>query len=66
MKRTESDNPAFTFRTWLIRLGLNGEEFKSTRNHLLSNLAGDRAWRYDKDSYEANQKKKNKSNQRGR
>ena len=60
MRRTESDNPAFTFRTWLLRLGLNGEEFKSVREHLLSNLNGDRAWRYDKDSYEVNKKKKEK------
>lgn len=60
MKRTESDNPAFTFRTWLLRLGLNGEEFKSTREHLLANLEGDRAWRYDKDSYAVNKNKKQK------
>ena len=26
--------------------------------HLLANLDGDRAWRYDKDCYEANKKKK--------
>lgn len=64
MKRTESDNPAFTFRTWLLRLGLNGEEFKSTREHLLANLEGDRAWRYDKDTYEVNKNKK--KNREGR
>ncbi len=64
MKRTESDNPAFTFRTWLLRLGLIGEEFKSTRDHLLANLEGDKAWRYDKDSYEVNRKKK--KNKEGR
>ena len=58
MRRTESDNPAFTFRTWLLRLGLNGDEFKAVREHLLSNLDGDRAWRYDKDSYEVNKNKK--------
>lgn len=58
MRRTQSDNELFTFRVWLVRLGLNGEEFKNTRNHLLANLDGDRAWRYDKDSYEVNQKKK--------
>jgi len=42
----------------LVRLGLNGEEFKHTRDHLLANLDGDRAWRFDKDSYTVNQKKK--------
>lgn len=51
MRKTRSDNELFTFRVWLVRLGLNGDEFKHTRDHLLANLEGDRAWRYDKDSY---------------
>ena len=58
MKKTQSTNELFTFRVWLVRLGLNGPEFKNTRDHLLANLDGDRAWRYDKDSYEVNKKKK--------
>ena len=65
MRKTQSDNELFTFRTWLVCLGLNGREFKNTRNHLLANLEGDRAWRYDKDSYPANQKKK-RSNEKER
>ena len=58
MRKTQSDNELFTFRVWLVRLGLNGTEFKNTRDHLLANLDGDRAWRYDKDCYESNRKKK--------
>ena len=58
MQKTHSDNELFTFRVWLVRLGLNGSEFKDTRDHLLGNLDGDRAWRYDKDSYDVNKKKK--------
>ena len=58
MRKTKSENELFTFRVWLVRLGLNGEEFKHTRDHLLAYLEGDRAWRHDKDSYPANQKKK--------
>ena len=58
MRKTHSDNELFTFRVWLVRLGLNGQEFKNTRDHLLANLDGDRAWRYDRDSYEVNKKKK--------
>ena len=58
MRKTHSDNELFTFRVWLVRLGLNGDEFKHTRDHLLAHLEGDRAWRKDKDSYELNQKKK--------
>ena len=57
MRKTHSNNELFTFRVWLVRMGLNGEEFKTTRDHLLANLDGDRAWRYDKDSYEVNKNK---------
>ena len=59
MRKTHSDNELFTFRVWLVRLGLNGPEFKETRDKLLQNLSGDRAWRHDKDSYEVNKKRKN-------
>ena len=39
MRKTEiSENPAFTFRTFLLRLGLIGPEYKNVREHLLSNL----------------------------
>ena len=58
MRKTHSENELFTCRVWLVRLGLNGEEFKHTRDHLLAHLEGDRAWRHDKDSYPVNQKKK--------
>ena len=47
MRKTHSDNELFTFRVWLVRLGLNGNEFRETRNLLLANLDGDRAWRFD-------------------
>lgn len=59
MKKTEiTENPCFTFRTFLLRLGLIGKEYKNVREHLLCNLEGSKAWRYDKDSYECNKKKK--------
>lgn len=52
MRKTEiSENPAFTFRTFLLRLGLIGPEYKNVREHLMANLPGDRAWRYDRSSY---------------
>ncbi len=35
---TQSENPRYTFRCWLIRIGLNGQEFKKCRKHLLSHL----------------------------
>ena len=42
---TETTNPKYTFRTWLLRLGLIGDEFKTARLHLLANLDGNTAWR---------------------
>jgi len=43
--RTSTSNEKYTFRTWLLRLGLIGEEFKTARLHLLKNLEGNIAWR---------------------
>ena len=60
MRKTEiSENPAFTFRTFLLRLGLIGPEYKNVREHLLSNLPGDRAWRYDKSQSPSLQNRRN-------
>lgn len=43
--KTQSPNEKYTFRTWLLRLGLIGNEFKTARLHLLKNLDGNIAWR---------------------
>lgn len=43
--KTYSDNEKYTFRTWLLRLGLIGDEFKTARTHLLKNLEGNIAWK---------------------
>lgn len=43
--KTQSSNEKYTFRTWLLRLGLIGDEFKTARLHLLKNLDGNIAWR---------------------
>ena len=42
---TITDNEKYTFRCWMLRLELNGEEFKTCRHHFLKNLEGDAAWR---------------------
>lgn len=34
-----------TFRTWLLRLGMIGNEFKTARRFLLENLEGGIAWK---------------------
>lgn len=44
-KRAQDENPKYSFRTWLIRLGMNGPEYKTTRKVLLKNLSGSAAYR---------------------
>lgn len=43
-RKTVTGNDKYTFRTWLLRLGLIGDEFKTARLHLLANLEGNIAW----------------------
>jgi hypothetical protein len=44
-RRPETDNPAYTFRCWLLRLEMNGPEFKTAREHLMKHMPGNAAWR---------------------
>lgn len=44
-RKTVSDNEKYTFRCWLLRLGLNGDEFKTCRLHMTKHLEGNSAWR---------------------
>ena len=44
-RKTQTSNEKYTFRTWLLRLGMIGDEFKTARLHLLKNLEGNIAWR---------------------
>ena len=44
----QEENPKYALRTWMIRLGLNGNAFKKTRKTLLSRLAGSSAFRSPK------------------
>ena len=44
-RKTQTTNEKYTFRTWLLRLELNGDEFATARKHLLENLSGCIAWR---------------------
>ncbi len=43
--KTRSTNEKYTFRTWLLRLGMKGDEFKTARKFLLENLDGCIAWK---------------------
>lgn len=44
-KPAQEDNPKYALRTWLLRLGMNGDAFKTTRKVLLANLSGSAAFR---------------------
>ena len=44
-KQAQDDNPKYALRTWLIRIGMNGPEYKETRKTLLKNLEGSGAFR---------------------
>ena len=44
-RKTTSTNEKYTFRTWLLRLGMIGDEFKTARKFLLENLEGSIAWK---------------------
>ena len=43
--KTQPENEKYTFRTWLLRMGMIGEEFDTARKFLLENLDGDIAFR---------------------
>lgn len=44
-KKTETDNDKFTFRVFLIRIGMVGDEYKAARKILLERLEGNAAFR---------------------
>ena len=43
--KTQTENPKFAMRVYLIRLGMVGDEYKQTRKILLRNLEGSAAFR---------------------
>jgi hypothetical protein len=49
-KPSADDNIKFTMRTWLIRLGFVGCEYKAARKAILKNLEGNGAFRKPKDA----------------
>lgn len=44
-KPQQNENPKYAMRTWLLRIGFIGEEFKTAREILTKRLAGDTAFR---------------------
>jgi len=48
-KEVNDSNEKYAFRTWLLRLGLNGADFKEDRKRLMANLSGNSAFRNDEE-----------------
>jgi len=44
-KKAQDDNPKYALRTWLIRIGMKGPEYKESRKTLLKHLEGSGAFR---------------------
>ena len=44
-KPQQNENPKYAMRTWLLRLGFIGDEFKTARELLTKHLDGDAAFR---------------------
>ena len=44
-KEQQKENPKYAMRTWMLRLGFIGDEFKTAREILTKRLAGDTAFR---------------------
>lgn len=59
-KDVDDSNEKYSLRVWLIRLGLNGAEFKADRKRLMAPLSGHTAFRNDaeRERWEAKQKAK--------
>ena len=45
-KPQQTENEAYAFRCWMLRLGFIGEEFKTARDFFLANMDGNCAWRH--------------------
>ena len=49
-KEVNDSNEKYALRTWLLRLGMNGPDFKETRKILMENLTGHAAFRTDEEA----------------
>lgn len=59
-KEVSTDNEKYAFRIWLLRLGMNGDDYKSTRKVLMENLGGHAAFRTPEEAEKAKAKNKAK------
>ena len=55
-KAVSADNEKYAMRIWLLRLGMNGPEYKDERRILMKNLSGHCAFRTEEDKERWQQK----------
>jgi len=63
-KKVDESNEKYALRIWLIRLGMNGDEYKATRKILMKNLNGHTAFRTPADAKRFLEKQKAKRDAR--
>ena len=59
-KEVNTDNEKYAFRIWLLRLGMNGDVYKTVRKVLMENLSGHAAFRTQEEAEKAKAKNKAK------
>ena len=59
-KAVSADNEKYAMRIWLLRLGMNGPEYKEERHILMKNLSGHCAFRTEEDKARWQQKQNEK------
>ena len=66
IKQADAENEKFSFRIWLLGLGMKGEEYKTARRILLAPLKGNTAFRTDeiRERFRARQRAKRESERR--
>ena len=45
-RKPQTENEKFSMRTYLVRIGFKGDDFKNCREHLCKHLSGNAAWRF--------------------
>lgn len=59
-KEVSTENEKYAFRIWLLRLGMNGDAYKTTRKVLMEKLSGHAAFRTPEEAEKAKEKNRAK------
>lgn len=59
-KAVDDSNEKYSFRVWMVRIGMNGPDFKETRKILMENLSGHAAFRTEEQAEAFREKEQRK------